>query len=57
MSEKQEQNRLLQEIMKNEQSKSNGRDKQDDEDEESDDAMQYLEMERAKERPKQLYRN
>lgn len=43
MERKEEQNRLLQEIMKNEVSKSNGRDKQDDDEEESDDDMRYLE--------------
>jgi len=43
MERKEEQNRLLQEIMKNEVSKSNGRDKQDDDEEESDDNMRYLE--------------
>lgn len=42
MERKEEQNRLLQEIMKNEVSKSNGRDKQEDEEEESDEDQRYL---------------
>jgi hypothetical protein len=48
LDNKDAQNKLLQEIMKNEVSKSNGRDRQEEDEEESDEDLIYLEQQRKR---------